>query len=84
MRTILRFSDLAERKVVSNWPQVRRLIDNHGFPEGFMLGANSRAWFEDEVDAWLKSRPSASEAKPPLRGGAAQRVAAKREAEAAA
>ena len=81
MRKILRFRDLNDRNVVHSWPQLKRLVELQNFPVGFMLGANSRAWYEDEIEAWLETRPLASDAKPPLKGGAAQRAAAKAERE---
>jgi predicted DNA-binding transcriptional regulator AlpA len=57
-RRLIRFRDLRERGICSNWPQVRRLVETQGFPSGFYLGRNSRCWFEDEVCQWLGSRPT--------------------------
>jgi hypothetical protein len=37
-------------------------IKDDGFPPGRMIGPNSRAWTEAEVDAWIKSRPTAGPA----------------------
>jgi hypothetical protein len=37
---------------------LRRLIEDEGFPEGVLLGKNTRAWRLHEVTAWLKSRPT--------------------------
>jgi predicted DNA-binding transcriptional regulator AlpA len=62
---VLRFADLKERGIVKSWPMLRRRIDKHGFPRGRMLGPNTRAWTEEEIEAWLASRPTAS--KPPPR-----------------
>ncbi|MER9167340.1 AlpA family phage regulatory protein [Mesorhizobium australicum] len=56
---LLRFVDLAERGIVKNWPQLRRLVDKNDFPPGRMLGENSRFWTEPEIEAWLASRPLA-------------------------
>jgi predicted DNA-binding transcriptional regulator AlpA len=53
---LLRFNDLKERGIVGNWPMVRRLIEHQGFPPGIRVGAQSRAWPEAEIDAWLESR----------------------------
>jgi predicted DNA-binding transcriptional regulator AlpA len=60
-RRLIRFSDLQERGVVANWPQLKRLVANQGFPSGLYLGPNSRAWFEDEIDEWLAERPTTRE-----------------------
>ncbi|PBB21146.1 AlpA family phage regulatory protein [Mesorhizobium sp. WSM4313] len=56
---LLRFADLAERGIVRNWPQLRRLVEKNGFPPGRMLGENSRFWTEIEIDEWLAARPLA-------------------------
>jgi hypothetical protein len=55
---LLSFADLHARGIVSNWPQLRRLIANYNFPAGFLLSANSRRWTEEEVEAWLSARRS--------------------------
>lgn len=62
MLKILRFKDLKERGVVDNRVTLSRRIKDHGFPPGFLLGPNSRAWTEDEIEAWLKARPVEREA----------------------
>jgi predicted DNA-binding transcriptional regulator AlpA len=83
MIRLLRFRDLQDRGIVNSWPMLRRRIEGDGFPPGRMLGPNTRAWSEAEIDAWLKSRPSAG---PAPRGAAKRRrdKARKRGAEAAA
>lgn len=55
--TFLRFKDLKARGIVQSWPQLGRLIRDQNFPLGTMLGVNTRAWTEDEVAAWIGSRP---------------------------
>ena len=67
MTKLLRFRDLQDRGVIANWPSLKRRIKKDGFPPGRMLGPNTRAWTEAEVDAWIKSRPTAG---PPPRGAA--------------
>ncbi len=52
----LRYADLAERQIVNNRTTLTRWIDEEGFPAGIMLGPNTRAWANDQVDAWLESR----------------------------
>jgi len=56
----MRFADLKEAKVVSNWPQLRRLIDNYGFPPGYLLSPGCRVFDADQVQAWLDRRRAAS------------------------
>jgi hypothetical protein len=54
----LKFKDLKDRGIVTNWPTLLRWIADEGFPAGVKLGPNVRAWREDEVEAWLANRPS--------------------------
>jgi len=58
MTVLLRFRDLKARGIVNSWPQLRNLQDKYGFRVGFLLGPNQRAWREDDIDAWLQSRPT--------------------------
>src|SRR5262249_24718207 len=58
-KKFLRFRDLKSRGIVSNWQTLRRWIRDQGFPEGVKLGPNTRAWPEDDVNAWLDGRPVA-------------------------
>jgi predicted DNA-binding transcriptional regulator AlpA len=69
MTRLLRFRDLKERGIIPNWPTLRVRIARDGFPPGRMLGPNSRAWTEAEIDVWLRSRPTAG---PAPRGAAAR------------
>lgn len=55
---LLRFNDLKARGIVRNHPTLSRWIKEEGFPPGRLLGPNTRAWRESEVEAWLDSRPS--------------------------
>jgi hypothetical protein len=55
---LLRFRDLKDRRIVSNHVTLGRWIAKEGFPPGFMLGPNTRVWREDDIDAWLDSRPT--------------------------
>jgi len=64
IRNLIRFTVLRQRGVVNNWPQLGRLIRDHGFPPGILIGPNTRAWREDEVEAWLDSRPTATKPDP--------------------
>ena len=53
---LLRFADLKKRGIVLNRPTLYRWIASEGFPPGILLGDNSRAWRESDVEAWLDSR----------------------------
>ena len=59
----LRFVDLKRMKILSNHVTLKRWIEREGFPRGRMLGPNTRAWREFEIDAWLDSRPTDNAAK---------------------
>jgi predicted DNA-binding transcriptional regulator AlpA len=72
---ILSFTDLQELDLVRCWPTLNRWIEKQGFPPGHIVGRR-RLWLEDDVLAWIRSRPT--ENNQPLRG------CAKRLAEAAA
>jgi predicted DNA-binding transcriptional regulator AlpA len=61
MTTFLRFRHLKQRRVVENWPQLKRLIEKHGFPPGRYFGPKTRVWTEAEIDTWTDSRPIARE-----------------------
>jgi prophage regulatory protein len=55
-RRLIREVDLDERGIMSRsnrWRGVR----NGTFPAPVVIGPNSKAWYEDEIDAWLASRP---------------------------
>jgi hypothetical protein len=64
----IRFADLKDRRIVASWAQLRNLINKYEFPAGRMLGPNTRAWTEDEVQGWLDSRPTAPKRAPIVHG----------------
>jgi predicted DNA-binding transcriptional regulator AlpA len=66
----LRFRDLKTRGLVKSWPMLKRRVERDGFPPGRMLGPNTRAWTEDEIEEYENSRPTAG---PPPRGAAKSR-----------
>jgi predicted DNA-binding transcriptional regulator AlpA len=53
---LLSYNDLVLLGIVNNRAQLSRLQKNIGFPEGFMLSANSRRWFEHEIEEWVNHR----------------------------
>jgi hypothetical protein len=53
----LRQKNLTERGISGSHQQTRHLQIHHGFPLGRLLGPNTRVWTEDEIIAWLDSRP---------------------------
>ncbi len=60
---LLRFADLKSANIVTNWPQLRRLIDGSGFPPGFLLTPACRVWDNREIEAWVDKRRRQSPAR---------------------
>jgi predicted DNA-binding transcriptional regulator AlpA len=56
---LIRYTDLVAKGVVNSRMTLKRLIDSQGFPPGVLITPNSRAWREEEVDAWIAARPAA-------------------------
>jgi predicted DNA-binding transcriptional regulator AlpA len=57
-RVFVRFADLKRMGIVQNWTTLSRWIAKGSFPQGRYLGANSRVWLVEEIDAWIASRPT--------------------------
>jgi hypothetical protein len=57
MTIYLRFKDLRARNIVRNYTTLQRWIEKRGFPPGIWPGANTHAWAEDEIEAWLAAQP---------------------------
>ena len=57
MTRYIRFADLKKKGIVNIRCTLRRWIMNEGFPTPTYLGPNSAAFQEDQVEAWIKSRP---------------------------
>lgn len=55
----LRFSDLVDRGIVNNRVTLSRWIKERGFPSGILLGPNTRAWPEGDVEKWIAERAEA-------------------------
>ena len=58
----LRFKDLKARRIVDNRTTLARWIKNHGFPPGALIGPNTRAWTDEEIEAWQEAKAAESEA----------------------
>jgi hypothetical protein len=69
MRKRLRYADLHASGVVNNRVTLSNWIRDLGFPAGQLTGPNTRTWGEDEVDAWVRSRPIGPKAIPPVKKG---------------
>ena len=54
---LIRYNDLVAKGVVNSRMTLKRLIDTQGFPTGRLITPNSRAWDEEDVDAWIAERP---------------------------
>jgi predicted DNA-binding transcriptional regulator AlpA len=54
---LLRYSDLKAAGIVNSRVALSRLIKFQQFSPGRLLSPNTRVWGEDEVQAWLASRP---------------------------
>src|SRR5262249_33889325 len=72
MTNLLRFRDLKTRGIANSWTMLRLRIERDGFPPGRMIGPNSRAWSEEEIDDWYRARPTAG---TKLRGAAKAKAA---------
>jgi predicted DNA-binding transcriptional regulator AlpA len=55
--TYLRYRNLVDRGLVNSRQELKRLQDTQGFPRGFLLGANTRVWADEEIDAYIAARP---------------------------
>jgi predicted DNA-binding transcriptional regulator AlpA len=69
MRRRLRYRDLVALGIVNNRPCLTKWIKKLGFPPGQLTGPNSRTWGEDEIQAWLDSRPTAPKKPYAVRKG---------------
>ncbi len=70
---LIRYNDLVAKGVVNSRMTLKRLIDFQDFPPGVLITPNARAWNEDDVDAWIASRPAAR--KPSTRTSTSQAAA---------
>ena len=61
-RRVLRWPEVY-RVTARSRTQVWRYVKAGKFPAPVQLGENAVGWYEDEIAAWLESRPRASYAK---------------------
>jgi hypothetical protein len=59
MDPLLRYKDLKRLNLINNRATLQNRIRHHGFPQGRLLGPNTRVWTMDEIQAYLASRPTA-------------------------
>ena len=62
--TLWRYRDLKERGFVKSRAQLKKMIDEYGFPEGKLLSPNTRTWTDQEVVAYYEACPSERKAAP--------------------
>jgi predicted DNA-binding transcriptional regulator AlpA len=62
MTDLLRFADLAKLGIVRNRTTLARWQKTLDFPEGFLIGANTRVWNRASIDQWLAARADARNA----------------------
>jgi len=55
---LYRFADLEKRKIVTSRAQLAKMIERDGFPTGFILTPQTRAWRVEDIERWLASRPT--------------------------
>ena len=51
------YADLRAERIVKTRTTLKKRIEEEGFPPGRLVGPN-RAWTDEEVYAWVLSRPS--------------------------
>jgi predicted DNA-binding transcriptional regulator AlpA len=68
MEKRLRYADLERLGIVNNRVTLQHWINKLGFPRGQLTGPNSRTWGENEIQAWLDSRPTGLKATPTTKG----------------
>ncbi len=54
--TLIKIDEVMRRTTLSR-AYIYRKIKNGEFPQQVVLGKQSSAWFEHEIDAWLRALP---------------------------
>ena len=57
-RLLVRYRDLEAEGICRSRQDLKNKIDKQGFPPGFMLSPNCRAWRWSDIEAWLECRPT--------------------------
>lgn len=60
MPKFLHFKNLRDRRIVNNRATLGRWIKKHGFPQGTLIGPNTRVWTEEEIADWFAERGRAT------------------------
>jgi hypothetical protein len=63
--TYIKFNQIKEAGIATNYCALRLLIERHGFPPGVWFGSATHVWRLDEVEAWLAARPSEQPKRSP-------------------
>lgn len=71
MDKLYRFSDLVKIGLFRNRTSLKNAMDRNQFPEGRLIGGNSRVWTESELQTFLDNCPSARKVSPKQRAKAA-------------
>ena len=56
---VLTYADLSGKGIKWNRGHIGHLVERGEFPAPFRLGANTLAWREDVIDAWILERINA-------------------------
>ncbi|WP_139223529.1 helix-turn-helix transcriptional regulator [Methylocapsa palsarum] len=59
-----RYRDLKSRGIVDSRATLARWIQAGDFPPGILIGPNIRVWPAAQIDAFLRTRPTAAKAAP--------------------
>lgn len=82
VRKAVRFADLKAAGIINSWAALSYKIKHHGFPAGFKTGPQTRVWWLEDVEAWIKSRavdPHAVNDTPALKKARAARASKRAE-----
>ncbi len=58
-RKLIGYDGLRERGITLSRVQLWRNMKAGTFPKAIMVGASTRAWAEDEIDAWIEAKLAA-------------------------
>jgi hypothetical protein len=61
------FKHLKENGIVKDYRDLKKKIEEMGFPPGRMTGPRTRIWTDEELEEWHQSLPTALEPRPVAR-----------------